>query len=73
MPDPDFPGRSAPAANADVLGEEASNDGTLDGLAQEGKPNGAPRDPDRGQAKPGKDINQAGFLKDEDSPGKPGG
>ncbi|HZY18391.1 MAG TPA: hypothetical protein VFE82_07910 [Ramlibacter sp.] len=64
---------SAPAAQPDVLGEEARNTGTLEGLTGEGGSDaqsrpGTPRP--RGQsddeARPGRDENQAGFLKDED-------
>ena len=71
MPDPQPPDRRAPAANADILGEEARNEGKMDGLSEDLGQDGTPRD--RGQAQPGKDINQAGFLKDEDSRDKPGG
>ncbi len=68
MPEPKMPDRNAPAANADILGDEARNDGKMDGLSEDVRQDGS-----RGNAQPGKDINQAGFLKDKDSPDKPGG
>jgi hypothetical protein len=71
MPDPKMPDRNVPAANADILGDEARNDGKMDGLSEDVGQDGAPRG--RGQAQPGKDINQAGFVKDKDSQDKPGG
>ena len=71
MPDPHAAAGHAPAANADILGEEARNEGKMEGLSEDLGQDGTPRD--RGQAQPGKDINQAGFLKDEDSRDKPGG
>lgn len=59
--------RSAPAAEADLLGEAARNTGTMDGLAPaRDDSNQAPRGNERGQAQPGRDENQAGFVKDAD-------
>ena len=59
--------RSAPAAEADVLGEAARNTGTLDGLAADrGDKGQATRGDERGEAQPGQDENQAGFVKDPD-------
>lgn len=60
--------RTAPAAEDDVLGEAARHTGTLDRL-QPGRETrrGVPGDQeDRGEAEPGKDENQAGFVKDAD-------
>ncbi len=76
--------RTTPAANADILGEETTFDGTLekpragdgapaDGSAAGGHPAGNPGrrengdKPESGSARAGKDINQAGFLKDPDA------
>lgn len=53
--------RAAPAAEADLLGDNARNTGTLDKL-QPGRE--APRGAESGEAEPGKDENQAGFVKD---------
>lgn len=59
--------RTAPAAEADVLGEAARNTGTMDGLAPDRDDKGQDaRSSDRGQAQPGEDENQAGFVKDPD-------
>jgi len=71
MDSPDPKERTAPAAEADVLGEEARNTGTLDKLTGDGDKAGSPRaeqDGSRedGSASPGRDENQAGFLKDDD-------
>jgi hypothetical protein len=71
MHEPRSPDRTAPAANADILGEEARNEGKMEGLSEDLGQDGTPRD--RGQAQPGKDINQAGFLKDEGRHDKPRG
>ncbi|HYF18174.1 MAG TPA: hypothetical protein VEA40_09935 [Ramlibacter sp.] len=73
---PDTP-RSQPAAQPDVLGGEARNTGGLEGLSQEVGADGTPREQKprdggqaddggqaEGEARPGKDENQAGFLKD---------
>ena len=64
--------RGAPAANDDLLGEAARNEGAVDTTdgrmtpdANEPVP-GRGRANDRGEAKPGEDENQAGFLKDPD-------
>jgi hypothetical protein len=57
--------RTAPAAEADVLGEAARNTGTMDGLVTDEKDKDA-RNDERGQAQPGQDENQAGFVKDPD-------
>lgn len=78
MPETKKPDRSTPAANADLLGEEARNDGPLGDLAESEKQwreadpqanRDTERDDSRGEARPGKDENQAGFLKDKDAPG----
>lgn len=74
---------STQAANADILGEDAETTGVPDGMPQAVGADGTPRDrsdrkaeregrpPEtRDQAKPGKDINAAGFVKDKDE-GKP--
>lgn len=75
MPSPKMPDQSVPAANADVLGDDARTDGTMDGLSDQVGQDGTPRDrgqaggQERGDARPGKDENQAGFLKEKDKPG----
>lgn len=74
---------STQAANADILGDDTDTTGTPDGMPQavgaDGTPRGrSDRKPERegrspeakGEAKPGKDINAAGFIKDKDA-GKP--
>lgn len=75
---------STEAANADVLGEDtdsgSAKDGTPEPAVADGKPAGRvagnPQhdrkrgDNADGEAKPGKDINAAGFIKDKDA-GKP--
>jgi hypothetical protein len=71
MDSPDPKERTAPAAEADVLGEAATNTGTLDKLTGDGGKAGSPRAEDDGStedgsARPGRDENQAGFLKDDD-------
>ena len=81
MPDPKPDDRTAPAAQDDVLGEAASNTGSMDGLSDDVGGDGTPRErggqprPDRGaadgEARPGKDENQAGFVKDPDKPFSP--
>ena len=83
MPDPKDPSRSQPTAQPDVLGGEASNDGSMEGLTGQVGGDGTPRDrgqagggggrsePDEGEARPGKDENQAGFLKDGDKADRP--
>jgi hypothetical protein len=59
--------RTAPAAEADVLGDAARNTGTLDKLQPGREARGeAARGEESGQAEPGKDENQAGFVKDAD-------
>ncbi|MBA3771613.1 MAG: hypothetical protein H0X13_03730 [Ramlibacter sp.] len=71
---------STQAANADILGDDAEISGTPEGMPQavgaDGTPRaGADRKPERereatankGEAKPGKDINAAGFIKDKDA------
>jgi hypothetical protein len=72
------------AANADILGEDADDQKSAgaDGTPR-GRPKGAPEHFQRSdrarasrgespgaEAKPGLDINQAGFMKDQDA-GKP--
>jgi hypothetical protein len=75
MPTPKMPDRTVPAANADLLGEDARTDGTLEGLvggagkAGESVERGQAGGSARGEARPGKDENQAGFLKEKDQPG----
>lgn len=70
MPEHRMPDRTTPAANADILGDEARHNGKVDGLSED--PSTQLRT-GRGEAKPGKDINQAGFLKDKDlAKDKPG-
>ena len=60
-------GRTAPAAEADVLGEAACNTGTMDGLTPDRDDKGdASRGKERSEAQPGRDENQAGFVKDPD-------
>ncbi len=76
MADPRQPRESAPSAQDDLLGEAARNDGTMEGLDPRVGADGTPRDrSDRpatergtaeGEARPGKDENQAGFVKDSD-------
>ena len=73
--------RDTPAANADILGDEAryggppgdaaqprGDSGGDAGAAGDGTRRGRRREPDgrpeSGEARAGKDINQAGFLKD---------
>jgi len=74
---------STEAANADVLGDDADT-GAPQGTPRAAGANATPRqrfsrpqyserkaeDSPANQAKPGKDINAAGFVKDKDS-GKP--
>jgi len=82
MADPRDPNRPAPTAQADVLGGEASNDGSMEGLTGEVGGDGTPRDrgqgaggsrseADEGEARPGRDENQAGFIKDRDKADRP--
>lgn len=74
---------STQAANADILGDDSETPGAPDGMPQAVGADGTPRDrsdrkPERegrssearDEAKPGKDINAAGFVKDKDA-GKP--
>jgi len=71
---------STEAANADILGEDTAIPGVPEGMPQAVGTDGTPRDrSDRtgpreskadasaGEAKPGKDINAAGFAKDKDA------
>lgn len=70
---------STEAANADVMGEDLAPGTTPEGTppAAGGAPRGPTarahergsksRDAHEGEAKPGKDINAAGFIKDQDS------
>lgn len=70
---------STEAANADVLGEDTAATGSPEGIPQAVGADGTPRDrsdrPERqgrsgnaeDEAKPGKDINAAGFVKDKDA------
>jgi hypothetical protein len=73
---------STQAANADFLRDDETA-GASEGMPQDVRPDGKPREfpprkPERegrppeakGEAKPGKDINAAGFIKDQDA-GKP--
>jgi hypothetical protein len=75
---------STEAANADVLGDDTPAEGVPEGMPGEVGADGTPRDrtdraPQRkgrasetesGEARPGKDINAPGFVKDKDA-GKP--
>jgi len=74
---------STQAANADILGDDAETTAVPEGMPQAVGADGTLRDradrkPERegrppeakGEAKPGKDINAAGFVKDKDA-GKP--
>lgn len=74
---PDDPQRGAPAAQPDLLGGAARNDGALEPLredaatrapraAGDGARGGDRGDRDSGEARPGADENQAGFVKDAD-------
>ncbi len=71
---------STQAANADVLGDDAELSGTPEGMPQAVGADGTPRGradgkpefereaaANKGDAKPGKDINAAGFIKDKDA------
>lgn len=64
---------STVAANADFLGEDSAPEGAAEGTPQTGdklRDHGEPisaRPPRKGDAKPGKDINAAGFVKDKDA------
>ena len=81
MADPRQARESAPSAQDDLLGEAARNDGTMEGLDPRVGADGTPRDrsdsatADRprgeGEARPGKDENQAGFVKDADKRSQP--
>jgi len=68
MDSPDPHERGAPAAEDDVLGEAARNTGTFEQLREDPARGNEPaqRGTAEGQAEPGKDENQAGFLKDAD-------
>ena len=65
-----------PVAQDDVLGEAARATGPVEGLDARVGADGTPRDPSdqtgtergqaEGEARPGRDENQAGFLKDKD-------
>jgi len=74
MPNPKMPDRTIPAANADLLGDDARTNGKLDGLdessSQDGKTDGRGQasPAEGGDARPGQDENQAGFLKEKDKP-----
>jgi hypothetical protein len=65
---------STQAANADILGEDAENTMTPDARPADRFDRGSPRysrgEARNGDAKSGKDINAAGFVKDKDA-GKP--
>jgi hypothetical protein len=75
MPTPKMPHRTVPAANADLLGEDARTDGNLDELPATDRKDSTPQERgnassvERGEARPGQDENQAGFLKEKDTPG----
>jgi hypothetical protein len=70
MPDPrPTSDRGAPAAETDVLGEAARNRGTMDGLKEQPGQRDDASQP--GDAAPGVDENQAGFLKDPDKRDRP--
>jgi hypothetical protein len=68
MDSPDPQERGAPAAEDDVLGEAARNTGTLEPLREDPNRTNEPaqRGAAEGEAQPGKDENQAGFVKDAD-------
>lgn len=61
--------RGTPSAQDDVVGGEARNTGTMEGLDDAVGRDGTPRDRGQaeGEAKPGQDENQAGFVKDPDN------
>jgi hypothetical protein len=61
--------RGAPAADTDVPGEAARNRGTMDGWKEVPANGGDPGQP--GDAAPGIDENQAGFVKDPDKRDRP--
>lgn len=72
---------STEAANADILGEDMDTPGTPEGMTRavgadgtqpdryerRPKPGGKSADASAGEAKPGKDINAPGFIKDKDA------
>lgn len=65
---------STVAANADFLGDDAAPEGAREDLSGAGDAGttgsdhrAARREPREGEARPGKDINSAGFIKDKDS------
>lgn len=69
--------RGVPSAQDDLLGEEARNRGNVDTAdgrmapeANQPVPGRRPRAED-GEAQPGKDENQAGFVKDQDKRDSP--
>jgi len=71
---------STQAANADILGDDAETTGGPEGMPRAVGVDGTPRDREgrkaqregrlpeaNDEAKPGKDINAAGFIKDKDA------
>lgn len=69
--------RRTPAANADILGEDADlavtqsapDGGPVNGKGAGPDATGAnPSRNDAGEARPGRDINQAGFVHERDGP-----
>ena len=71
---------STQAANADFLRDDAETTGASDGMPQGVGAHGTPREPSerkperesrppeaKSEAKPGKDVNVAGFVKDQDA------
>jgi hypothetical protein len=72
---------STEAANADILGEDKDGGIAKDGSPERAGADGNPAEPgatsprreprrarkDDGEAKPGQDINAAGFIKDKDA------
>lgn len=67
MPENEKTPPGAPAAQDDLLGEAARNCGMPGGIASDrGSRRQAPRAEGDGEARPGQDENQAGFLKDSD-------
>jgi hypothetical protein len=73
MADPKQKDRGAPAAQPDLLGDEARNTGSMEGLDENVGADGTPRDRGQaeGEARPGRDENQAGFVRDRDKRSQP--
>ena len=75
MAEPKQPKQQQPSAQADVLGDDASHSGSMDGLTGEVGADGTPRDRGQGRedgdARPGADENQAGFVRDREKSDRP--